>query len=266
MRKIGGLFFCCILLIALAGCSFGNNMTKKETVKKETEMETKKITEKVEKAKEKKKLIAIDAGHQQEQNSELEPIGPGAETKKMKVASGTQGIESGTPEYKVNLAVSKKLQQRLQEEGYQVLMIRETNDVNLSNRERARIANEAKADIFIRIHCNSAEDPTVHGALTLCPDADNPFCEEKMIKESSRLSELVLEDLCQNTGAKKLSIIRSSDMSGINWCEVPVTIVEMGFMSNPQEDEKLNEEGYQMQLTEGMVNGIKAYFNEREEE
>lgn len=265
MRKIGWLFFCCILLIALAGCSFRKNMTKKETVK-EKEMEANETTETVKKTKEKKKLIAIDAGHQQEQNSELEPIGPGAETKKMKVASGTQGIESGTPEYKVNLAVSKKLKQRLQEEGYQVLMIRETNDVNLSNRERAQIANEAQADIFLRIHCNSAEDPMVQGALTLCPDADNPFCEEKMIKESSRLSELVLDALCKNTGAKKLSIIRSSDMSGINWCEVPVTIVEMGFMSNPQEDEKLNEEGYQTQLTEGIVNGIKAYFNEREEE
>lgn len=268
MKKIRWLllWMTCVIIF-FTGCSFlkEGGKDKGQIEKKEKKMTTSSAAT-TEAKQEEKKLIAIDAGHQEQQNSQLEPIGPGASEKKIKVSSGTEGVETGVPEYKVNLQVSQKLKKIFQQRGYEVLMIREKNDVDLSNRERAQIANEANADIFLRIHCNSAESSLVNGALTLCPDSENPYCDSEMIEKSSLLSELVLEQLCRNTGAKKLSIIRTSDMSGINWCEIPVTIVEMGFMSNPEEDEKLNQESYQERLAEGIADGVDTYFEKGMEE
>ena len=73
---------------------------------------------------------------------------------KAKVASGTEGVSTKLPEYELTLSVSKKLKRILEERGYQVVMIRESNDVNLSNAERAEIANKSGASIFVRIHGN----------------------------------------------------------------------------------------------------------------
>lgn len=210
-------------------------------------------------AKKKQYVVAIDAGHQQKGNSQLEPIGPGAKTKKAKVAGGTTGSYTKVPEYKVTLQVSKKLQNELESRGYEVIMIREKNNVNISNAERAETANKSDADIFLRIHCNGSENTSVSGALTMCQTKKNPY-NSALYKESRKLSEDILNSLCKKTNAKKRSIIETDTMSGINWCEIPVTIVEMGFMTNTQEDKLLTMDSYQDKLAAGMANGVDKYF------
>lgn len=158
------------------------------------------------------RVVVIDAGHQLQGNSEHEPIGPGATTTKPKVSSGTTGCVTGLKEYELNLAVSLLLRDELEARGYTVIMVRETHDVNMSNAERAAVANEANAAAFIRIHANGSEDSSVHGALTMCQTPSNPY-NGYLHDQSRDLSECVLNGLVNNTGCKMRSIIETDTMS-----------------------------------------------------
>ena len=159
----------------------------------------------------------------------------------------------------MNLVISLYLRDELLARGYSVLMIRETADVDISNAERATLANSYDSDIFVRIHGNSVSNQEVSGALTMCMSQRNPY-NGNLHMPSRTLSQLVVDHLCAETGAVNKGILETDTMSGINWCMIPVTIVEVGFMSNPEEDRAMAEDSYRRAMAKGIADGIDAYF------
>ena len=204
-------------------------------------------------------LIVVDAGHQSRQMRDTEPNGPGSSVRKAKVSSGTQGTATGMEEYRVNLQVALLLRDELLSRGYRVLMTRETNEVQLSNVQRAQLANDNGAAAMVRIHCNSSDSSSVRGALGICQTAGNPYCGN-IYSECLRLTEAVLKGHCQSTGVRNTGVWETDTMTGTNWCQVPNTIIEMGYMSNPSEDRLLVSDTFQRQAAQGIADGLDAYF------
>lgn len=260
MRKIKKFFILIGSSLLLTGCSSSLQSSEITSFLQPEKHISPKITLSADAfVKPKQHIVAIDAGHQQKGNSELEPIGPGASEKKAKVAGGTSGISTKIPEYQLTLDISLLLKEELLNRGYQVIMIREQNNVNISNAERAEIANRSNAEIFIRIHANGDNNRSVSGALTIAPSLNNRYVKN-IAAASRKLSESVITSYCNVTGFKNRGVLTSDTMSGINWCKIPVTIIELGFMTNPAEDKAMQTPKTQNAMVTGIANGIDAYF------
>ena len=207
-------------------------------------------------------VIVIDPGHQEKGNSEQEPVGPGATETKAKVSSGTASRFNNTPEYLVNMQVALKLRQILLDRGYTVIMTRTGNKVNISNIERAEIANNANADAFVRIHCNGSDNASVHGIGIYYQTPTNPY-NGSLHDEAKALNAALLSHMLEKTGARSDGLIESDAYSGINWCKVPAGLVEMGYMTNQEEDALLQDTDYQQLLALGMADGIDEFLSTR---
>lgn len=206
------------------------------------------------------KIICIDAGHQAKGNYEKEPIAPSSDVMKEKTSAGTAGVATGTPEYKVNLAVSLKLRDALEAHGAKVIMTRGTDDVDMGNVERAQIANSSGADISVRIHADGSNNRQIKGMLVLCP-GDKYVNDSQLLMKSRIAAQRVLDGMVAATGAISRGIMVRDDMTGFNWSTVPVILVEMGMMTNDEEDRLLNTPEYQDKIVKGIMDGLADYFS-----
>lgn len=207
---------------------------------------------------EKKQItICIDPGHQKKGDSKAEPIAPNSGNRKPRVSQGTEGIGTKKAEYVVNLEASLILKEILIEKGYNVIMTRESHEVNISNAERAEVANKAKADMTIRIHCDSLADTSKTGATILVPSSKSNNTKN-IYEDSNRFANILKENL-QKQGVKVNGIFERNDITGFNWSTVPVVILEMGFMSNYTEDKMLCDENYQKKLMNIVSESLDIY-------
>ena len=203
-------------------------------------------------------IVCIDPGHQGRANLDTEPQGPDSDIMKAKVSDGTRGVSSGIRESVVNLTIALQLRDELLRRGYQVVMTRTSEEVDISNKERAQLANNSGAQAFLRLHCDSG-DPSWTGTAIFCQHPHSQY-NGYQYANSRRLCEILLEQMCRATGAQNRGVVEAYNYTGINWSKVPGGLIEMGFLSNAAEEQKLLDPAYQQLLVQAMADGLDIYF------
>lgn len=193
------------------------------------------------------KVVVLDAGHG-------------------KPDEGAEG-ENGITEEKTNLDIVLKVQRLLEESGATVILTRSDEnaiyDLDKSSlremkvsdiKNRVKIGNESSADICVSVHLNKGDSSEYSGWQTFYKKGDE--C-------GKRLAVDIQEEL---KGAIQVENKRTaheiSNIYLVDHVEIPVTIVECGFLSNPQEASKLLTDEYQNKVAWGIFSGIQLYFNE----
>lgn len=204
--------------------------------------------------------ICIDAGHGDTVSTESYPNNPDEDASEDGIVQplGTSGDESGN-EYAVNLKVAKLLQADLEEEGAEVVMVRTTNDVVISPKKRALVANDCDADMFIRLHCDSAGSST-RGFLTLLPADTGYQADDDLYEKSQAMGEQMHEQIVEELGCNDRGCTVRSDQGGFNWCKVPCVLFEMANMDNAKDDALLATKSYQSELASAIAHATISYL------
>ena len=202
--------------------------------------------------------------------------------KKIVIDPGHGGKDGGTTNTKlkilektVSLDVSKRLGEILRAQGFEVSFTR-TEDVYLTLAERAEFSRAAQADLFISVHFNAAGKSTVTGVETY---AMTPQFQRSTSSAKSDASDRVFEPgnaydawnsiLGFSMHRALLQKLKPSDrglkqarFAVLRLAECPSVLVEVGYLSNPEEARKIATESYRAQIAEGLANGITAYVNQ----
>ncbi|MDO4622587.1 MAG: N-acetylmuramoyl-L-alanine amidase [Eubacteriales bacterium] len=207
-----------------------------------------------------KGVIVLDPGHTANPASGVEPLYPGSSEMKAKDNHGATGTTSGIYEYQMTLAFSKILRTELEARGYEVVMTREDHNTSPSCVERAQCANDIHADVFLRIHGDSFYSSAAYGASVMCTSPSNPAVAA-MYPKNRALSDAIISNYCRATGLYNRGVVERDDLTGNNWCNVPCTLIELGYMSNPEDDLKITNSEFQITMAKGIADGIDAYMN-----
>ena len=204
-------------------------------------------------------VVVLDPGHDQRANSATEPIGPGSTTRKIKDGGGTRGVVSGLTEAELNLRVALRLRTLLERAGVRVVMTRtDTAGTSIGNVARARIANQAGAALFLRIHADGS-DPDARGTHTLQPALRWGWTDD-VYAASKRAATIIQAETVRAIGFPDRGLQERADFTGFNWADVPVILVELGFMTNPTEDRLLATTAYQRRAAVGLCRGTLRFL------
>jgi N-acetylmuramoyl-L-alanine amidase len=205
--------------------------------------------------------IVIDPGHDRYANLKTEPIGPGSSTYKIKDGGGTSGVVTGQREASVNLRIALRLRTLLRDAGgIRVVMTRTTTCcVSMGNIARAKIANQAGAALFVRIHADGSTDHSTAGTSTLYPATHIGWTDD-IDGRSLKAAKAIQPRLVHALRWPNRGLVARGDLTGFNWANVPAVLVEVGFLTNPTEDRQLATFYKANKAAWGLRNGVIAYL------
>jgi N-acetylmuramoyl-L-alanine amidase len=203
-------------------------------------------------------LVCLDPGHGTPPaiGAQVEPIGPGSRTLKIKDGGGAAG------EAPVALAIALKARKLLLARGYRVAMTRTGPTIRLGdgdgNIARAKFCNRRHAALMVRIHADGSTARSLHGASTLVPAWHRGWTDD-VYARSMRAGRALQAAVISATGAANRGVVQRSDVTGFNWADVPVVLLETGFMTNPAESRRLKSAAYQQRVALGIARGVTAF-------
>jgi N-acetylmuramoyl-L-alanine amidase len=202
-------------------------------------------------------LICLDPGHgtPPRVGAQVEPIGPGSRTMKIKDGGGASG------EAPIVLRIALKTRTLLLRRGYRVAMTRTTATFRYGsggNVARARYCNVRHAALMVRIHADGSASAASHGISTLYPSLRRGWTDD-VYSRSLAAARLVQRSVVAATGARDLGLRPRSDLTGFNWADVPAILVETGFVTNPAERAKLESDAYEWRIARGLAAGIAKF-------
>jgi N-acetylmuramoyl-L-alanine amidase len=206
-------------------------------------------------------VVVLDPGHDLRANPATEPIGPGSAVRKVKDGGGTRGVVTGIAEAELNLRVALLLRPMLERAGVRVVMTRTRSaGTSVGNVARARVANGAGAALFLRIHADGhPASSAVRGTHVLVPALRRGWTDD-IHAESRRAAALLLDEVVRQLRFPRRGISERADFTGFNWADVPVVLVELGFMTNPTEDRLLARERVRRRAALGLCRGVVRYL------
>ena len=279
MKRIISFSLLIVFLISLAGCgkssentesteqskatsqSVTATNTENTTEKKATESSTTKPTEK--KGKLSGFKVLLDAGHGCSGNY-VEPKYKGASDSEVTYensSTGATGVVTKKREGDLTLEIALKLQKKLQNLGADVLMIRTKKTTPMSLVQRAEYGNKHKVDLAFRIHADGLDDQSVNGASTLYPSAEH--INNKIAEKSKNIASIIQREYIKSTGLADRGTVERNDLVGFNFTTVPCILLELGFMTNPEEDKKMSDKKFQEKMADGITNGMIAYYTNK---
>lgn len=279
MKRIISFSLLIVFLISLAGCGKSSENTEsteqsKATSQSVTSTNTENTTEKkatessTTKPTEKKGILSgfkvlLDAGHGCSGNY-VEPKYKGASDSEVTYensSTGATGVVTKKREGDLTLEIALKLQKKLQNLGADVLMIRTKKTTPMSLVQRAEYGNKHKVDLAFRIHADGLDDQSVNGASTLYPSAEH--INNKIAEKSKNIASIIQKEYIKSTGLADRGTVERNDLVGFNFTTVPSILLELGFMTNPEEDRKMSDKKFQEKMVDGITNGMIAYYTNK---
>lgn len=279
-RKITLLFIITSILVMVTGCVTINleSSNEKETSKVEdvqssekNDSNKKQTTNKDESSNEDNSnkdndsneensniTIVIDPGHSSTGTSGNEPVSPNSSTTKLKDGLGATGSYTNIPEHKTNMSVALLVKKELTSKGYNVILTKQDVAESKSNIERAEVGNKNNADLVVRIHADSAENSSISGASMHVP-ANNEYTSS-FYKISKSYGTTILNNYVDEIGIKNRGVIERNDLTGFNWSKVPVVLIEMGFLSNKEDDNFVSNTANHPKIAKAISDGIDKCF------
>lgn len=205
------------------------------------------------------KVVVIDPGHQS-----LPPSNEWSDpdmTRRVPGEPVLRGITTGNLEDRVALDIATKLKTLLEKDGITVVLTRDKGDIDLPDTTRAEMANDARANLLLRIHMAGSRDPMMSGVVTLYP-AKTKYTAD-FYEKSKSAALLIQQELVKSTSATDYGVEDRHDHPAFNWSHVPVVETEVGYLTSPADDLSLNEDAYRGKVAQGIRNGVIKFLQSK---